>query len=55
MYLINNKYLLNQLLWLLKEEKNFYDNYSNYNTYYNLINHIYYIETLHGLITKLEK
>ena len=55
MYLINNKYLLKHLLWLLKEEKNFYNNYSNHNSYYNLKNHVYYIQTVYDLISKLEK
>ena len=33
MYFINNKFYLKQLLWLLEEEKKFYNNYYNYNNY----------------------
>jgi len=41
----NNIILLHQLIWLLKEEKNFYDNYDKNNVinYINYINNVYYI------------
>ena len=55
MYIINNKYLLNQLLWVLKEENNFYNNYNEKSDFNILINYIFYIENVYKLIQSLEK
>ena len=55
MYVINNKFLLNQLLWVLKEEKNFYNNFNEKNDYKNITNYINYIENVYKLIQTLEK
>lgn len=57
--MIKNKFLLKQLIWLIKEEKNFYDNYNynNYNNYHNnflIINYVIYIETLYSIIESLD-
>jgi hypothetical protein len=48
--MIKNKFLLKQLIWLIKEEKNFYDNYNNY----LIINYVNYIETLYSIIESLD-
>jgi len=55
MYEINiyNKHYIMQILWLLKEEKNFYNNYHNYYNY--LDNHINYIESVYKFINILKK
>ena len=54
--MIKNKFLLKQLIWLIKEEKNFYDNYDNYDNYNNclIINYINYIEILYSIIKLLD-
>ena len=53
MYFIHNKYYLKQLLWLLKEEKKFYNNYTNYTNYININED--YINTMYKLIMLLKK
>jgi len=55
MYIINNKYLLNQLLWVLKEENNFYNKYNEKSDYNIITNYIDYIENIYNLIQTLEK
>jgi len=55
MYFINNKYLLNQLLWVLKEENNFYNKYNEKSDFNILTNYIYYIENVYKIIENLEK
>ena len=67
--MINNKNLLHQLVWIIKEEKKFYDNYNSYdnnsytnNSYTNnsydnyniLINYVNYIETLYTIIQSIK-
>lgn len=51
--MIKNKFLLKQLIWLIKEEKNFYDNYNNHNNFF-IINYVIYIETLYSIIESLD-
>ena len=51
--MIKNKFLLKQLIWLIKEEKNFYDNYDNYDNCL-IINYINYIEILYSIIESLD-
>jgi|TARA_B110000261_G_C12954601_1_gene305872 hypothetical protein len=55
MYVINNKFLLNQLLWVLKEENKFYNNFNEKNDYNSITNYVNYIETIYKLIQTLEK
>ena len=55
MYIINNKFLLNQLLWVLKEEKNFYINFYEKNDYNSITNYVKYIENIYKLIQTFEK
>ena len=52
---ISNKLLLNQLLWVLKEENKFYNNFDEKNNYNSIINYVNYIETIYKLIKILEK
>jgi hypothetical protein len=53
MYFINNKYYLKQLLWLLNEEKKFYNNYTNYTNVLSINQD--YINNVYNLIMLLEK
>jgi len=46
----NNKHYIMQLIWLLKEEKKYYNNYDD--NYLN--NHIEYIESMYKLVKILE-
>lgn len=55
MYIINNKFLLNQLLWVLKEEENFYINFYEKNDYNSIINYVNYIENIYKLIKTFDK
>ena len=55
MYVINNKFLLHQLLWVLKEENNFYNNFNEKNDYNSITNYVNYIEIIYKLIQTLEK
>ena len=48
--MINNKLLLKQLIWLINEEKNFYNNYDDC----LVINYVKYIETLYSILKLLE-
>lgn len=50
MYFIHNKYYLKQLLWILNEEKKFYNNYTN-----SLISNNEYINNVYKLIMLLNK
>ena len=51
--IIKNKFILKQLIWLIEEEKNFYNNYNNYNNHL-IINYVNYIETLYSIIESLD-
>jgi len=55
MYVINNKFLLHQLLWVLKEENKFYNNFNEKNDYNSITIYVNYIETIYKLIQTLEK
>ncbi len=54
--MIKNKNLLQQLIWIIKEEKKFYDNYNsdNINNYINYVNYVNYIESLYLIIQHIK-
>lgn len=47
--IIDKKILVKQLLWLINEEKKFYNNYDNN----ILVNHVKYIEILYNIINTI--
>ncbi len=60
----DNNLILRQLIWLITEEKKFYDTYNSHDTYnsndtynnhndINIINYVNYIETLYDIIFKV--
>jgi len=52
--MLKNKLILKQLIWLIKEEENFYNNYNKDDTSSKVINYINYIENLYNIISKLK-